>query len=248
MMAMRSRTKKNFAYHSYFPTLAMIYYPQPLHVGLFQEDNWMDVAANVPRIISAMQNNQVVMKYMITVPESYFRMRHAEWDNYDADKKENAVDALQTHIQTTLTGVENAYNSIINVFKDDLSFGNDGVGKIQIDAIDDKTKKDDFVPSSNAADAQITWGFGLNPSTMGLSYQAGNIGAGSGSDQRESYNTSINLNTPDQDILLDPLNFISEVNGWGVRFFIDHTYHTTTNNKEDGMQPSSTTITQTDEQ
>lgn len=243
LMAMRSQTKKNFGFHSYMPTLGMIYYPDPLHSGLFEQDGWIDVAANVPRIISAMQNNQVVMKYQINVPESYFRIRHPEWDTYTLEKRNTIIANLQTTIKSMLTGVENAYNSLMTIFRDGVEFGEKGAGKIEIIAIDDKTKKDDFVPSSNAADAQITWGLGLNPSTMGLSYQAGNIGAGSGSDQRESYNTSLNLNKLDQDIILEPLNFISEVNGWGVRFFVDHTYHTTTNNKEDGMQPSSTTIT-----
>jgi hypothetical protein len=118
---------------------------------------------------------------------------------------------------------------------------------VEIIAVDDKVKKDAWVPSSNAADAQIVQGLGLHPSQVGLQPEGGKMGAGSGSDQRESFNTGITVNTIDQNILLEPLNWIATYNAqvdpeWDVTFFIDHTYHTTTNKQEDGMQPTETTI------
>jgi uncharacterized protein (DUF39 family) len=77
---------------------------------------------------------------------------------------------------------------------------------------------------------------------MGLAPEGGKMGAGSGSDQRESYNTGISLNTIEQDILLEPLNWIATFNAqtnpdWDVTFYIDHTMHTTTNNIETGLVP-----------
>ena len=103
------------------------------------------------------------------------------------------------------------------------------------------------MPSSDKADAQIVQGLGLHPSQVGLSPQGGKMGAGSGSDQRESFNTGITLNTMDQLIVLEPLNWLARFNAqsdpdWDVTFFIDHTHHTTTNDQESGLKESDTTI------
>jgi len=120
-------------------------------------------------------------------------------------------------------------------------------GKIVIEPIETKVKNDHWVPSSEKADAQIVQALGIHPSQMGLQPQGGKMGAGSGSDQRESYNTGISLNTIEQDLILEPLNWIATYNAqtdpdWDITFMIDHTRHTTINNKEDGLQPSPTTI------
>ena len=72
-------------------------------------------------------------------------------------------------------------------------------------------------------------------------------GAGSGSDQREGFNTEITINTLEQETELELLNFVAQFNArtnpeWDVTFFIDHTHHTTTNNQESGLAPSPTTL------
>ena len=138
--------------------------------------------------------------------------------------------------------------TISAVFRED-QMSRQSRGKIEIIAIDDKVKKDGWVPSSNAADAQIAQGMGLHPSQLGLAPEGGKMGAGSGSDQRESYNTVITTNTIDQQILLEPLNWAAQYNArrggdqivdpeWDVTFYIDHTMHTTINNQESGLQPA----------
>jgi len=234
-----------FAYHSRFETPGITYYARPFWIGLFRENGWIDVSANVPEIVNSMMRNQVILKYQILIPESYFQVRYHEWDQYSDDERNDIMDKLIDSINENLSGTQNAYKSITTLFKED-EFGNKS-GKIEILAIDDKMKKDNWVPSSEISDAQIVQGLGLHPSQVGLAPQGGKMGAGSGSDQRESFNTGISLNTIDQEIVLEPLNYVAEFNArinpdWDVTFFIDHTHHTTTNNKEDGMQPSDNTI------
>jgi len=234
----KSKKTKKFAFHILFPTPGVTDYATPFWFGLFKKNGWMDVAANVPKIISAMQKNQVSIKYQIMIPESYFEIRYPElWAN--PEKREELINQKINEINTYLAGSDNVYKSIAYVFKSDPQMGDRG--KIEIVAIDDKTKKGTWVPDSNAADAQIVLGLGLHPSQVGLQPEGGKMGAGSGSDQRESFNQIITLNTLDQNLLLEPLNLISRINKWGVTFFIDHTFHTTTNQKEDGLQPSATT-------
>lgn len=240
-------TGHKFAWHSRFETPGATYYARPFWLGLFRKDGWLDVSARVPEIVNAMMNNQIRLKYHVLIPESYFEIRYPEWHTYTYEQKNKVIDSLINKINSTLSGTKNAFQSISTVFRQDIS-GND-MGKIEIIAVDDKIKDNAWVPSSDRADAQIVQSLGLHPSQVGLAPEGGKMGAGSGSDQRESFNTGITLNTIDQAVILEPLNWIAAFNAqtdpanWDITFFIDHTFHTTTNNAEDGMKPSDTTIT-----
>lgn len=228
--------RRKMAWHSHFPTPGITYYARPFWIGLAKEGGWLEVAGNVPRIVSAMQLNQISLKYQILIPESYFMVRHGEWEQYDFEKREKIINAKIDEINGLLQGVDNVFKSVSSVFKED-PITHEPFGKIEIVAVDDKAKTGTWVPDSKAADAQIVQGLGLHPSQIGLAPEGGKMGAGSGSDQRESFNTGITLNTMDQELILEPLNWISKFNGWGITFLIDHVFHTTTNLQESGLQP-----------
>jgi hypothetical protein len=232
---------RKFAWHTRFPSPGMIYYARPWWIGLFKKDGWLDVSSQVPRIVSAMQRNQIALKYQILMPESYFMVRHPDWTTYTATKRAEVINAKVKDINEYLSGVDNTGKSLINLFKENEITGQ-AYGKIEIIAVDDKAKTGVWVPDSYAADSQIVQGFGMDPSQIGLAPQSGKMGAGSGSDKRESYNLLVTLNTPDQRRILEPLNWISRYNKWGVTFMVDHIMHTTTNNKEDGLVPSDATV------
>lgn len=245
----RRNTGWKMAWHSRFETPGSLYYARPFWIGLFRKDGWLDVSANVPRIVNAMMKNQMILKYQILVPDEYFRVRYPEWDSKSFDEQQKLFDTLVKRINDTLTGTDNAYKTLSQMFHENQGpgGGGEGRGKIEIIAIDDKMKKDQWVPSSEKSDAQIVQGLGVHPSQLGLAPEGGKMGAGSGSDQREAFNTAITLNTIDQEVLLEPLNWIARYNAqydpdWDVTFFIDHTWHTTTNQQETGLQPSDTTL------
>lgn len=230
-----------FGMHSYYPMPGTIYYANPFWIGLTEKNSWLDVAANVPRIVSAMQHNQVIIKYMITIPMSYFQARYPDWDTWGHKERNTLIDQKITALNEALVGTDNALKTLTTIVNEDPVSGAH-VGAIKIEALDDKAKRDVWVPDSDAADQQIVRALGVHASQMALQPAGGKMGAGSGSDQRESYNSQISLNTIDQEIILEPLQLVSRINGWGVRFFIDHTWHTTTNDQETGLVPSDTTI------
>lgn len=244
----RMGRKRHFAYHSLLRTPGVTYYARQFWLGLFRKNGWIDVSVSVPKIVNAMMTNQIRLKYQILIPESYFTIRYRdEWEDYTDAQRNAKIDAFINKINASLKDTNNAYASICTVYEQDIHTGNEK-GKIEIKEIDDTIKKDSWVPSSNAADAQIVQGLGLHPSQVGLAPDKGLGGAGSGSDQRESFNTGISLNTIEQEIVLEPLNYVAQYNcqkegdDWDITFFIDHTHHTTTNNQESGLQPSDTTI------
>lgn len=224
-----------FAWHTRIKTPGMIYYARPPWSGLFKKNGWLDVNADVPRIVQALQNNQVTLKYQIMIPMTYFQARYPDWDTYDAQQKERKINEVVTGINTEMTDMTTAYKTIVSFFNQDELTGKD-FGKIEIIPVDDKLKRDAWVPGAEKSNAQITMEFGEHPSTLGLASEGGSMGAGSGSDKREIYNIEISTNTIEQKYLLRPLNFISQYNKWGVRFAIQNTPHTTTNDKESGLK------------
>ena len=232
-----------FAYHSKFETPGAEYYARPFWLGLFRKNGWIDASTSVPEIVNAMMRNQVILKYQILIPETYFEIRYKDWNTYTDEDRNKIIDALIKNINDSLSGTENAYSSITSIFKQDIA-GNP-IGKVEIIAIDDKMKNDNWVPSSDKADAQIIQTLGLHPSQVGLDNAS--LGGNGGSNQREGYNTQITINTIDQEIVLEPLNYVAEFNArtnrnWDITFYIDHTHHTTTNNQEDGLEKSKDTI------
>jgi len=231
---------RKFGWHSRFPTPGMIYYARPWWLGLFKENGWMDVSAGVPKIVRAMQKNQVALRYLIQIPEDYFIFRNPKWNEFDAAQKQAIIDAKQAEINLYLTGEENAGKSLMSIFKQHEISGAH-FGKIEIIAIDDKAKSGTWVPDSNAADWQIVAGFGVDPDQIGMSAEGGSMGAGAGSGKMQSYNQQITLNTPDQRLVLEPLNFISKYNKWGgnrrLVCSVKHTHLTTQDANRSGMSP-----------
>lgn len=223
-----------FGWHTRFPTPGLIYYARPWWLGLFKENGWMDVSAQVPKIVSAMQKNQMALKYVIAIPEQYFIFRYPDWTTYESSKRQEIIDAKVAELNTYLAGVDNVFKSIAYVFKENEATGA-AMGKIEITAVDDKAKTGTWVPDAYAADAQIVQGFGMHPTTIGLAPQSGSMGSGSGSDKMQMYNQNILLNTNDQRLALEPLNMMSRFNGWGLTCIVKHTHLTTQDNNRSGF-------------
>ncbi|MEL6971564.1 MAG: hypothetical protein AAFO02_15470, partial [Bacteroidota bacterium] len=241
------RNIRKFAWHSRLETPGIKYYARAPWLGLFRKNGWIDASIAVPEVVNAMMRNQVIITYQISIPESYFEIRYnQDWHSFDTEKRTKIIDQLIDSINSELSGTDNLYKSISTVFRQHEMNGSP-MGMIEIKPIGDQIKKDSWVPTSDVADAQVVQGMGLHPSQMGLGTKNGGMGAGSGSDQREGYNTEITTNTMEQVIALEPLNFCMQFNSrvnkdFDVTFVIDHTHHTTTNNQESGLQPSDTTI------
>lgn len=233
----------NFAWHSCIRTPGTIYYAQQFWLGLLRDGGWLDVSVSVPEAVNAMMENQITLKYQILIPETYFEIVHPEWNGFSSAERLSKIEALRSKIERTLKGSKNAFKSITTVFKQDMITGA-SAGKIEINAIDDKVKKDSWVPSADKSDAQVVQGLGGHPSLIGLAPEGGSMGAGSGSDKRELYNIEIDTNNIQQRNILELPNAIARFNSnkykdWDIVWSVNHTRHTTTNVNKSGRLPAS---------
>ena len=230
-----------FAFHNRIRTPGIVYYARPAWTGLCRQNGWLDNAARVPEIVNTMMTNQAIIKYQIKIPSSYFELRyHETWGILSEAEREKKVDGYIKTLNAKLTDTDNVYKTLASIYEQDLN-GNEK-GFVEIIAIDDKMKKDQWVPTADMANWEIISALGGHPSSSGMKQGSNTMGGGSGSNLRELHNIEINHSTIEQQQLLWELNYVARFNKWGIRFAFDHTFHTTTNNQEDGLERSGRNI------
>lgn len=227
----------NFIDHAYYPTPGMTYYATPWWAGLFRKDGWIQVNINIPLLINLLTANKAKLTYLIQIPVSYFVARDPEFTTYSADKMKTIIDAKTDEINSMLRNSDNYYASLVSIFQEEESTKTP-YGKITIEAIADGARTDTWMPDSNVSDAKIVQGLGLHPSQMGLAPEGGKMGAGSGSDQKESFNAGNALVSVHEAIILFRLNgIVSRINGWGAKFWCGKEQHVTKDVHASGVIP-----------
>lgn len=234
-------TTAKFAMMIHGESPAMTYYPVQPWAGLLKKKGWLDVSANVSRIMFSMQENQTVIKYKIGVDDKRFRNMYGDgWRKddfkYEGKDKKTLRNEYWAEIEKVISGVDNAGKSIKYIFESDPMSGRI-MDDIVIEALDDKVKTGQWIPNSQAADQQIVQALGVDASMIGLQGMDTALGGNSGSNKRVGYNQAISMNTLDQQTVLEIYNFVSEFNGWGVCFYHEHIEQTTINNTESGIIP-----------
>jgi len=190
------------------------YYPHPIWHSV---SDWVDLVIKVPEMKMAMFNNQMSIKYMITINVKYFEKADTKWNSYTAEERQAKFAEKVAEINKHLTGNDKAYKSIA------VSSYMDPSGKeikdITIEVLDDKVKDGKLLPESSAGDKQILFSLMMNPTIMGANtFGGGEGGAGSGSDIREAYLVQIMLMEAERRMNTKVFNLIKRFNGWQDKY------------------------------
>ena len=224
---------ESYCFHGRSTNVGTTYYPRPIWISLLNEDTWLDTAKNTPIGINALARNQIKPKYHLKVSVDYFKFKHPDWSSYLTEKRKEVTDAFEQKIEDSLSGLAQTGKMITTYhFEENGKF----LGMIELVAIDDKLKENNWLPSSMAANSEIANALGYHTSQMSMVGDNGkSMGAGSGSDARVQFNSGILRNTTEQMELLEPLNHVFQKNGWNVVAMIDDLGQTTTDNAKSGV-------------
>lgn len=196
-------------------------YALPVHSALFKPGGWADVTIEVPKAINRMVKNHVNFKFQISIPEDYWYRQYPQngddngWLGYTAEKQKAIMDKKFLEFENCLRADDN-----LGFFY--THYQVDHTGKSlnegwKITPIEGKTQSD-WVPSSDAADAKIVRTIGYDTSNA-IGGTGGGIGAGSGSDKRVGQDNTYEQLQMIEAIILEPLDYIARINGWGdVKF------------------------------
>jgi hypothetical protein len=203
---------RKFVRPIFYPLINESYYPQtPWHA--VNDNGWFDIANSIPEFKKAIFQNQINIKYHIEVSEDYFSRKYKEeWELFKPERREEIRKNFVTEVDTALRDPKNAGGSLMSVmYKDHTGKTESG---LKITAIDDKYKEGSYLPEASAANSEILFALGVDPSLIGAGIPGGKLGAGSGSDKRESFLILSALLKSNRESTLEVFEFIQQYNGW----------------------------------
>jgi hypothetical protein len=196
----------------FYPLVSETYYPIVDWHAVYR-NGWLDVANSIPEYKKNLFENQLNLKYMVYISEEYFiRMYKNEWEEYTPEKKKELRDQLTRAIDDHLSGNKNAGKSIQSVVYKDMN-GN-WVKGIEVTPIDDVLKDGSYLPEASAANSEIMFAMGVDPSIVGAGIPGGKMNTGSGSDKREAFSILTSLFKTKRELTLEVWNLIRDYNGW----------------------------------
>lgn len=207
------RRAKEFSITGRLPGWNRHYYSMPTW---YAAKKWVDIATGVPDMKSAMFENNIRLKYIVVVYDSYWdRVYGAQWATFTPEEKEEKQNKLYQSIDDWLVGSENAYKSVYIPGRFEQVVGK-GWQDIEIKPIDDTTKQGELLPDSAAANSEILFALMMNPALMGADTPGGPYsgGAGSGSNIREAALVQVMIQEFERQQISRILNIVKKVNGW----------------------------------
>lgn len=194
------------------------YYPLALW---YSTKKWVDIAKAVPGMKTAMFNNQMTIKYLVTISINYWKRIHKKWDSFTSEKQKEIMESKLEEIDKYLAGNENQYKSVFaNSYIDPIT--KQEVADIKIDVLDDKVKDGKLLPDSAAANSEILFALMINPALFGAGQPQGAYASNAGgSNIRESYMVQLMLLEWERRQNLKSLNIVKKYNGWSQRLETD---------------------------
>ncbi len=193
----------NFVYYS-FP------YWDPIR------KTWLPVAQKIPVLKASMIKHQLVLKFHIKIPYSYWQNKYDGWNNpniYSKDQKANTIKTDTEEFNKFLTDAENYGKSIITHYGVDPLSGKN-FEEWKIEPIDNgKLKDGDHISDSQAANSEIVTAIGVDPALLGGQLPGGSE-AGSGSNKREAFDIHKGQIGLDRHISTNWFSLVRDYNEW----------------------------------
>jgi len=217
-------TDKSFMLQLMLPTPGRYYNGKPYWWSIFTD--WYDFALAIPKFKKALLQNQMVIKYHITIIKTF-------WDNLykaegitDNDKKMIRRKKFLTDMDKFLAGSENAGKSFVSHYEYDKIKGFE-INDIVIKPIESFFKGGEYIDDSEEVTNIISNAMGVHPSIVGATPGKGK--SINGTEARELFIIKQAMMKPIRDMLVAPLYLVKAINGWDadVYFIIPNIMLTT---------------------
>lgn len=190
------------------------YYPPTLW---YSAKAWVDYIKRIPALKNAMMDNQITVKYLVTISATYWRRIHTQWDTMTPEKKQEIMDKKLDEIDQYLSGVENQYKSIFtSSYIDPVT--KQEIADIKIEVLDDKIKDGKLLPDSAAGNSEVLFALQVNPALVGAGQPGGAYASNAGgSNIREAYLTQLMTLEWERKDNARIYNLVKNFNGWSER-------------------------------
>lgn len=213
IMYAHAKVLKNFVFPLDKGTTGNSYYPLPPWFSS-QASGHLDISLKIAEYINAMFDNQMSIKYHIRIPYAYWEKKYPIYE-YSTDelklKRKELISKDIDEIENSLTDSKNAKKAIISHFE--LNPQGKPEEKWEIDVIDDKYTSDQYLPHTQASNAETFISMGVNPLIKGMAQASGPYANSSGgSNIREAYLIDLAHTWNDRQEVHDPIELMLRIN------------------------------------
>lgn len=203
-----------FIYPISYPSPGKVYYQLSKWHG-FIVAGWAEIARAIPQAKKSMMKRILSAKYILRIPINYWPAIYPDWKDMKPEDRLEKKKSKLKEINDQLTGMENAGKTILNEFGVDM-LGKD-IPAWEIKEIESTSTGGDNLEDSREASEHLMRAVGVDPTLVGDG-PGKKMGGGSGSDKRVAFNIYVSLLQAYRDVILEPLYFIAEYNGWRKRY------------------------------
>lgn len=200
-----------FCYPLNYPTPGSFYYPFSTWISYLNSD-WFKLKLEIPKQKAKLMERMLSAKYMMKIPSGYFRLLHKDWDQKKKEEQDLIRKKKVKEWNEKLAGVDKSGTTIM--FETDFIPGTDKpLPAFEITPIESAIKGGENLQDSQEASEHGRQSLNVDQTLVGDG-PGKKSGGGSGSDKRIAFNIQVALLQPYRDVLLEPLYFIAEYNGW----------------------------------
>lgn len=211
----RNSKKERYIYPVSTPSPGKIYYQLAPWNG-FITSSWAEISRAVPKSKNALMKQILSAKFILQIPFSYWPMAYKDWTKLTEEQQMAKKKAKVKEINEQLTGIEATGRTILVEVGMDPLTGKEIPGW-KIIPIESGIKGGESLEDSREASQHLRQSLDLDPTLVGEG-PGKSIGAGSGSDKRVAFNMKVSMLGPHRELLLEPLYFIADYNGWRKKY------------------------------
>lgn len=205
----KAKNIKKFVYPSSYPSPGKAYYQLAPWDG-WRASGWPELAQMIPKSKVKLMSHLLSAKFILEIPTTYWPSMHPDWSKKSREEQLEIKKAKVKEVNDMLTGIENTGKTIL------VEAGFDGMGNAlpswKIAPIEDKLHDGNFLDDSREASQHLRSALGLDSALTGDG--PGKSLGGGGGDKRMALNIFVALLQPYREVLLEPIYFIANYNGW----------------------------------
>lgn len=207
------------ALHCHVPKRHRKYYALPAWHSIIPT-GWMDIGEAVTQLKKFFIKNQMTLKYIIYVQEHYWKETYKDWDKMDDKQRSAARQKIVDNFSEKVKGESKAGSTLLSTMR--KVAGDKEYQKAWIiEEVPTKTLSGEYLPDSQESTQHKLWALNLDSNLIGPT-PGRNSGEHSGSSKREAFNMYMSMCQMHIDIIVEPLEFIRDYNGYdpliGIKF------------------------------
>lgn len=209
----KEKNIKSFVYPVSYPSPGKSYYQLAPWDG-WRVSGWPELAQMIPRSKVKLMTHLLSAKFILEIPGNYWPQAYPNWSRKSFEEQKEIKRAKVKEVNDLLTGVENTGKTILF---DAISDANGNpLPSWKIIPIEDKLRDGNFLEDSREASQHLRSALNLDSALTGDG--PGKSLGGGGGDKRIALNIFVALLQPYREVLLEPVYFIAEYNGWLKRY------------------------------